>query len=71
MFELPFWLGLLIWSMLPETKTPLIEIALIPIDFKGIVLVAVACFYLLQTINRSNANHNLYRLSCLVMQQFQ
>ena len=52
--ELPFWLSLFFWSLVPATQTPMFTIESIPVDSKDIVLVAVACFYLLlPTISNS------------------
>ena len=48
LFELPFWLSLLIWSFLPDTMAPKLEIESIPIDLKDVILIVVACFYLLR-----------------------
>lgn len=47
MLELPFWISLLIWSLVPSVRTPWVEIESIPVSSKDILLVAVTCFYLL------------------------
>ncbi len=60
-FELPFWLSLLYWSLLPDTQTPKLEIASIPINFKDLVLIAIACFYLLRPAIRNFSNTTTYR----------
>lgn len=52
MLELPFWLTLLYWSLVPSTQTLLLEIGSVPINSKDIILVVVSCLYLLlATIN--------------------
>ncbi|OWY66132.1 hypothetical protein B7486_38405 [cyanobacterium TDX16] len=45
--ELPFWLGLLLWSLLPATRTPWFTIESIPISSQDIVIIIVTCFYAL------------------------
>lgn len=47
LLELPFWLSLSYWSLLPDTITPEFDFLFIPINAKDLVLIAVACFYLL------------------------
>ncbi|MEG4519583.1 MULTISPECIES: O-antigen ligase family protein [unclassified Microcoleus] len=43
----PFWFTLIVWSLLPSTKVPWLEIESIPINFRDIINIAVAFFYLL------------------------
>ena len=56
MWELPFWLSLLVWSLLPSSKTPGFEIGSIPVSSKEMVAIAVTGFYLLQTISSLMVN---------------
>lgn len=63
LFELPFWLSLLFGSLLPDTITPELEIASIPVDIKEIVLIAVACFYLLQAVINNFSSTIIFRQS--------
>ena len=53
--ELPFWLSLLLWAILPSTKTPWFEIESIPVNSKDLLLIAVACFYLLLAAIKNSA----------------
>ena len=43
----PFWFTLVTWSLLPSTKVPWFEIESVPINFRDIINIAVAFFYLL------------------------
>jgi len=43
----PFWFALVVWSLLPSTKVPWFQIESIPINFRDIINIAVAFFYLL------------------------
>lgn len=56
MWELPFWLSLSVWSLLPSTRTPWFEIGSIPVSSKEMLAIAVVGFYLLQTISSSIMN---------------
>lgn len=51
MWELPFWLSLLFWSLLPATQTSWLEIESIPVSTKDIVLIVITGFYLLPEIS--------------------
>lgn len=45
--ELPFWLTLMYWGLMPATRNPWFEIQSVPISFNDILNIAVALFYLL------------------------
>jgi O-antigen ligase len=47
MLDVLFWLSLFYWTVVPSTKTPWFEIESIPVNGKDILLVAVACIFLL------------------------
>jgi O-antigen ligase len=50
LLELPFWLCFSYWSLLADTLTPKFDFLSIPVNVKDLVLIAVACFYLLLLI---------------------
>lgn len=56
MWELPFWLSLSVWSLLPSSKTPVFEIGSIPVSSKEMLAIAIAGFYSLQRICSSMVN---------------
>jgi hypothetical protein len=66
LFELPFWLSLAYWSFLPDTQTPKVEIASIPVNIKDLALIAVACLYLLLAIKNycSFTSHRSWHWHC-------
>lgn len=45
LWELPFWCGVVIWTLLPVTLTPWFTLAGIPFDSKGLLVVIMAGFY--------------------------
>jgi len=45
LMELPFWLGLAFWALLPSIRTPWYEIASIPVDSKNLSVVILAGLY--------------------------
>lgn len=47
MLDVLFWLSFFYWTVVPSTKTPWFEIESIPFNGKDILLVSVACIYLL------------------------
>jgi O-antigen ligase len=47
MLDVLFWLSFFYWTVVPSTKTPWFEIESIPLNGKDILLVSVACIYLL------------------------
>jgi O-antigen ligase len=61
LFELPFWLSLSYWSISPDTITPKLVIASIPINAKDIVLFAVACFYLFRPAISNFSGTTIFR----------
>jgi O-antigen ligase len=55
MWELPFWIALLCWSILPSNQTIWVEIESIPINTKDVVLLLITGFYLLPLLkNRTS-----------------
>jgi len=52
--ELPFWLTLALWSLLPTTRTPVLEIESISVSSRDLVNIGLGCFYLwLPSINNA------------------
>jgi len=47
MLDVLFWFSFFYWTVIPATKTPWFEIESIPVNGKDILLVAVACIFLL------------------------
>lgn len=47
MLDVLFWFSFFYWTVLPSTKTPWFQIESIPVNGKDILLVAVACIFLL------------------------
>lgn len=47
MLDVLFWLSFFYWTVIPSTKTPWFEIESIPLNGKDILLMSVACIYLL------------------------
>lgn len=44
-WEIPFWISLVFWALLPATQTPWFDLDSLPIDSKEALLVIVAIFY--------------------------
>lgn len=59
-WELPFWLSLLVNSLLPGTKTPWVEVASIPISSRHILIFVAASFYFLSS-NRNDPITNSHK----------
>ncbi len=47
LWEMPFWVILMLWAFLPTTKTPWVVVVTIPIFSKELVVVALAIYYAL------------------------
>lgn len=65
LWELPLWLSLSYWSLLPDTANIKLEIFSLPINSKDLVLIAVAVFYsLLKAVVNPQIKHRPWNWHC-------
>lgn len=51
--ELPFWLVFVVWTLLPDTKTPRVTIESIPLNIKDVGIIMLAGFYLFMPVMKN------------------
>ena len=56
LWELPFWCGLIFWSLYPSLSTPWFDIASIPISSKDFLALALAGLYMLHALSSAAVN---------------